>query len=211
MSKKKKRIIISIVVAIVILVGVVSSLLYIKSKKKTETPVKEIEVLDSIKKYNYKLEDRDTEIYKQKFLELKEVLESEKIDEEKYATLIAELFAIDLYTIDNKNNKYDVGSLDFIYPEEQEKFKNKVTDSIYKLVEDNLTNNRKQELPIITKTEVTEINEIKYEKAGTKLNGYVIDLKLIYEKDLDYDEKIKVTVVEEENILYVVSVTSEQE
>jgi len=168
-------------------------------------------VLDSIKGYNYKLEDRDTELYKKKFLELKELLESKEIDEEKYAILVAELFAIDLYTIDNKNTKYDVGALDFIYPEEQEKFKNKVTDSMYKLVEDNSTNNRKQELPVVSDTEIIEITKMEYEKSGTVFDGYNINLELSYEKNLGYDNSIEIIIIEEENVLYVVSTKALEE
>jgi len=211
MSKKKKIIIISIIIAILILAGVITTLIILKNKKKEETSVKTIEVLDSIKGYNYKLEDRDTELYKKKFLELKELLESKEIDEEKYAILVAELFAIDLYTIDNKNTKYDVGALDFIYPEEQEKFKNKVTDSMYKLVEDNSTNNRKQELPVVSDTEIIEITKMEYEKSGTVFDGYNINLELSYEKNLGYDNSIEIIIIEEENVLYVVSTKALEE
>ena len=210
MSKKKKVII--IIVILILLIGIlIGGYFYLKSKQKVEIPVKVIEVLDSIEGYDYKLEDRDTDVYKEKFLELKKVLESEEIDEKKYASLLAELFAIDLYTIDNKNSKYDVGSLDFIYQEEQEKFKNKVMDSMYKLVEDNTSNKRSQELPIVSNTEIEEIKEIDYTKSEIKLEGYEVILKLSYEKDLEYDTKVKITLVKEDQKIYVVSIIADKE
>lgn len=207
---KKKKIIIAVILILVIIGSILGWFFFLKPKPQEEPPAKVIEVLDSIEGYDYKLEDRDTEIYKEKFLELKKVLESEEIEKEKYASLLAELFTIDLYTIDNKNSKYDVGSLDFIYPEEQEKFKNKVMDSMYKLVEDNATNKRNQELPIVSNTEIEKVEETNYTKGETKLEGYEIDLKISYEKDLGYDEKVKITLVKEDKKIYVVSITNSE-
>lgn len=210
MNKKKKIIIIASVAVIVILSVVLGLYFYNKINKQEETPTKTVEVLDSIKGYNYKLEDRDTKLYKEKFLDLKELLEGSEINKETYATLIAELFAIDLYTIDNKNSKYDVGGLDFIYPEEQEEFKNKVIDTMYKLVEDNSTNSRKQDLPIVENTSVINIEETQYTKGQILLNGYKIHLTLSYEQDLGYDKNIIITLVNENEKLYVVSLTTEE-
>lgn len=209
-KKKKKIIIVSILLIVLVISGIVAYIIFLKAKEKTKLPVKIVEVLDSIEGYDYKLEDRDTEIYKEKFLELKKVLESSEIDYEKYASLLAELFTIDLYTIDNKNSKYDVGSLDFIYPEEKEKFQNKVMDSMYKLVEDNSTNTRQQELPVVSNTEITNIKSIDYSKKEEKLKGYEIKINISYENDLEYDNKVKITLVKENDKIYVVSIISEE-
>lgn len=208
---KKKKIILIVAIAFMFIIGLICMIISIKSRGKVEIPVKTIEVLDNISGYNYSLEDRDTSLYKEKFLELKTILTSDSIDDKEYATTLAELFAIDLYTIDNKNSKYDVGSLDFIYPEEQEKFKNKVMDTMYKLVEDNSTNTRRQELPIVSKTEVTNVKKINYTKGETKLNGYEVYLDISYEKDLGYDTKLIITIIREEEKMYVVSLTTDEE
>lgn len=207
---KKKKIVFIFITILLLIVGITSMFFYIKSKQKEETPTKVIEVLDSINGFDYKLEDRDTEIYKTKFLELKKILEEEKVDNEKYASLLAELFTIDLYTIDNKISKYDVGALDFIYKEEQEKFKNKVTNTLYKLVEDNSNNNRKQDLPIVKETEVEEIKNTKYSKGKESLDGYNVLINITYEKDLGYDKSVLITVIEENNKMYVVSIKSDE-
>lgn len=210
MTKKKKIILALSGIGIVILLGIIGRFIYVKTTQKIEIPVKTIEVLDSINGYNYKLEDRDTALYKEKFLKLKETLESEKIDKKEYASLLAELFVIDLYTIDNKNSKYDVGALDFIYPEEQEKFSNMAMDSLYKLVEDNSDNKRTQELPIVSETKITKMENAKYTKLGTSFNGYKIHINISYEKQLDYDESVVVTVLEENEKMYVVSFSPEE-
>ena len=207
---KKKKVIIIFLILISTIIGIISMFFYIKSKHKNESPTKVIEVLDSINGFDYKLEDRDTEVYKTKFLELKELLESEAIDYEKYASLLAELFAIDLYTIDNKNSKYDVGSLDFIYPEEQDKFRNKVTNTIYKLVEDNSDNSRKQDLPIVSKTEIIDIKKTKYSKGEESFNAYNILLNINYEKDLGYDKRVSITIIKDDNKMYVVSIKTDE-
>ena len=55
---------------------------------------------------------------KTEFDVLKANLESDTIDEEAYALSIAKLFIIDLYTMNNKINKYDIGGIEYVYPSE---------------------------------------------------------------------------------------------
>lgn len=211
MKKGKKRAIIVILI-IILLAGLGLAGYYFYSKKEEEqSPVKTIEVVDSIIGYDYKLEDRDTKLFKETFLKLKEILENEEeLDEKLYAEYLAELFVIDLYTIDNKISKYDVGSLDYIYPEEQEKFQKKVMDTLYKLVEDNSTNTRQQQLPVVSQVEMKEIKETKYKKGSTEQKGYKVSLSVEYEKDLKYDTDVEVTVVKEEKRFYVVNLTAKE-
>lgn len=205
MSKKKKIILISILLIILIAASVLTYFFYFKKESPIPDPIK-VEVLDKIKGYEYNLEDRDTPLYKEKFLKLKEILESDMADYDEYAKYLAQLFVIDLYTIDNKISKYDVGSLDFIYPEEQEKFQNKVLDTMYKLVEDNTTGTRKQELPIVSNIELGELKTTEYKKKEQKLKAYEVEANITYEKDLGYDKKVAITMVEEENKIYVVQI-----
>lgn len=202
-NKKKKIIIITILVLIIIACTIGTYYYFFKKEEPLPEP-KKIEVLDKIIGFEYSLEDRDTSLYKDTFLELKKVLESETYEDKTYAELLAKLFVIDLYTIDNKISKYDVGALDFIYPEEKEKFGNKVMDTMYKLVEDNSTNTRRQELPIVKNVEITKTEEIKYKKGTTNLIGYQINMDISYEKDLGYDKKLAIILVKEENKMYVV-------
>lgn len=208
-SKKKKIIIIVIIVILLLVVGGFFGYRYFKNKN-TEIPTNTIEVLDSITGYDYHLEDRDGELYKETFFKLKDLLEkSSTIDDKLYAEYLATLFLVDFYTLENKISKYDVGSLDFLYPEEKEKFQKKAMDTMYKLVLDNSTNTRKQELPTVTKVELDKIENTEYKKGNQTLLGYSIIATLAYQKDLGYDKNVKLTLVKEENKLYVVNLTSE--
>lgn len=208
MKKNKKKIVIVMLIFIIILS--IGGLFLYQFFKGIDTPeTKVVEVLDTIKNYDYHLEDRDTEIYKDNFMKLKELLEkSATIDYRLYAEYLTNLFLIDLYTIDNKISKYDVGSLDFIYPNEQEKFQNKVMDTMYKLVLDNSTGTRKQELPVVTKVEITRIENTEYAKEETSLDGYLVEATITYQKDLGYDKNVSLTIVKEDNKLYVVNLTN---
>jgi len=212
MKNKKKKIIIIVLIVIALLgVGGFFGYRYFKDKKK-DTPTNTIEVLDSIKGYDYHLEDRDSELYKETFFKLKDLLEkSNPIDDKLYAEYMATLFIVDLYTLDNKISKYDVGGLDFLYSEEQEKFQKKAMDTMYKLVMDNSTNTRKQELPIVTKVDLTKTETTEYKKGDQTLPGYLINVTITYQKDLGYDKNVTLTLVKEENKMYVVNITSEED
>lgn len=210
-SKKKKIIIIVIIVILLLVVGGFFGYRYFKNKN-TKTPMNTIEVLDSITGYDYHLEDRDGELYKETFFKLKDLLEkSSTIDDKLYAEYLATLFLVDFYTLENKISKYDVGSLDFLYLEEKEKFQKKAMDTMYKLVLDNATNTRKQELPTVTKVELDKIENTEYKKGNQTLPGYLITTTITYQKDLGYDKNVKLTLVKEENKLYVVNLTSEED
>ncbi len=202
-KRKKKKLIMLIILLLIIIGGGTGAYFYFQKEEPQPEP-KKIEVLDKIIGFEYSLEDRDTAVYKETFLELKKTLESDTFEDKTYAELLAKLFVIDLYTIDNKISKYDVGSQDFIYPEEKEKFTSKVMDTMYKLVEDNTTGTRRGELPIVKEVEVTKTEETTYKKGTTNLKGYQIDVFISYEKDLGYDKKITLTLVKEENKIYVV-------
>ncbi len=207
-SKKKKKKIIFIFLFLLFIVSIFF-IYFLKVNKSKNINENKIEVLDCIEKYEYNLEDRDSDIYKENFIKLKDLLEKQNaIDYQEYAKYLASLFLIDLYTINNKVSKYDVGALEFIYPEEQEKFRNKVMDSIYKLVEDNSTNTRKQELPTVAKIELKDIENIEYFKEEKNLDGFLIKANIIYQKDLGYDKLVSITVVKEDEKLYVVNLTN---
>ena len=113
MKSKKVIIIIIIIFAIGLSIGALLYFKPFKNNKKNERIVS----VDIIKKYNYKLEDRDNTLFKTEYDSLKKVLSSEEIDYNKYAEALAKLYIIDLYTINNKQNTYDVGSVEYVYPE----------------------------------------------------------------------------------------------
>lgn len=205
-----KKVIIILLILIVLGVGGFFGYRYFKPENK---PINTKKVYtDSIKGYDYKLEKRDSKLYKEKYAELKKVLESKTIDYEEYAKLLAQLYIIDLYTIDNKVNTYDVGGSEFIYPDALENYELKVKDTIYRYMEDNSYGKRKQELPSVDSIKVESIKETTFELKGEEgkesksLEGYEVKLSWSYEKDLGYDEKATVILVkdEDEKMVYVI-------
>ncbi len=205
MNTKKKKVIITFIVVLLLLSVGIGLFLYLKKEEsKNETS---IEILDSINEYGYSLEDRDTDLYKETFLKLKEELSQAEINYENYATYLGQLFLIDFYTINNKVSKYDVGSLDFIYPDDKEKFQNKAMDTIYKLVEDNSTNSRKQNLPEVTSVNVENVENVSYQKGNNTLEAYKFAMTISYKEDLGYDKSVQLTIAKEEDRLYVVNLS----
>jgi len=208
MSKKYKIPLIILVLLIFICVGLLIFKKFVYDKEETK-PTVTSSVVDSMKSYGYSLDDRDTKIYKDTYYELKEILDSEEIDYKKYGEKVASLFVMDLFTISNKINKYDVGGLDFLYEEEKEMFKNKVIDTLYKDVEDNSYDTRKQSLPCVSSIEIANSKEITYElNKDKKIDAYEYNLEIEYEKDLAYDKKATVIVVKDDNKMYVVKYTT---
>lgn len=205
-NKNKKIVIISVILILIIVVSVMVGCTFLKEKP-IEEPKNTVEVVDKIETFGYQLEDRDTEAYKSSFNELKDVLANTEIDYEEYARLLTKLFLVDLYTIDNKISKYDVGALDFIYESEREKFKNKLLDTMYKLVLDNSNHERKQELPIVKSVNIEKIENTKYKKGTVEFSGFKVHAQIQYENDLGYDKNVAVTIIKEENKLFVVKMS----
>jgi len=204
MGKKRLRILIFIAILILIIIGILTYFFITERNKdkKENTPV--TNVVDIIKGYDYTLEDRDSQIFKEKFNELKVTLQTGNIDYEKYASLLSELYIIDLYTISNKENKYDVGGTEFVYPEAEENYELKVRDTIYKYVEDNSNKKRIQNLPEVISIEVLEINEDNFKVNDKEFEGYTVKLNWNYKEDLSYDDSAAVSLVKEENKLYII-------
>ena len=203
MSKKKKVIIIIILIIILAAGGFVAYRIINPS----QTKVKETKKLDKIKGFDYHLEDRDTKLYKDEFNKLKKNLESNDINYDEYAKSIAKMFIIDLYTIDNKINKYDVGGLEFVHPDARENYELNVKDTIYKYV--NNDSNRDQELPVVSKITIDDFdNEAKFKiKDEDEEDAYEISLSWEYEQDDDYDNEAVIKIVKKDKYLYVVEKT----
>ena len=205
MKKNKIWIItISLVILFSILGYLAYNIFFKKEAKKDETS-NETNITE-INGYGITLTDNDTALYKTEFEMLKANLESENIDYQEYAKSIAKLYIIDLYTINNKVNKYDVGGLEFIYEGAKDNYITNVTDTLYKYVEDNSKNKRKQELPVVSSVSVDSINEATYKVNSENItyNAYKIKVTWDYEKDLGYDKTAEVIIINKDNHLYVV-------
>lgn len=204
MKKKYKKIIIVLVILLLLVFGAFAYCKFFKSKP-DDTPIKEVKVTNTIENYGYNLEDRDTKLYKEKYEKLKELLSKDGYDKDEYIKLISELFIIDLYTIDNKISRYDVGGTEFMYTGAVSSFKASVENSLYKTVENDLEDNRNQALPIVSSIEITNYEPTTYEMPDkTVVDGYKVNLSWQYEKDLGYDDTGVLIVIPDGNKMGIV-------
>ena len=160
--------------------------------------------IDSIEYYGYTLTKSDTDIYKTTFKELTKVLNEKPIDNTLYAKLISKLFIIDLYTLDNKLSSTDIGGLEFLHKDLKENFKENMGSTLYNFVESNIDGKRTQELPIVKDVIVDDVFETKYTYNKTEYDAYIVSTTISYEKDLGYPKNMKLTIINDNNILYIV-------
>lgn len=199
--RKRFRVMLRIILVLIVLISIVL-VAYLFVPREAETVYKEI---DKIEKYGYILEDRDSELMQDTFSKLKNVLAKDEIDYNLYAEYLSELFIIDLFTLENKNNKYDVGGKDYVLPEAEENFELNVEDTLYKYLESKDGNSRGGEYPQVTNISLTSIEETKYSYNKEESDGYKLILEWDYDKDLDYPNKGEVIVMLKDEHLYVVS------
>ena len=202
---KKKYKLGLILIAILIVIILVTTIIFLLNNNKK---VEKTKVVDSIDNFSYTLDDRDTKLMKDTYNELKDVLNKDQIDYELYAKTLAKLFVIDLFTMNNKINKYDVGSTEYIYPESVDNFKLNVEDTIYKSMEDNSDGKRKQDLPEVISVDVANIEEVEFEIKEEIENVYEVNLTWQYEKDLGYDDDATIKLLKVNDKLYVVEYTT---
>ena len=163
-----------------------------------------VKVIDSIVDFSYTLDERDTKLMKDTYEELKNILKEREIDYDEYAKVLAKLFVIDLFTMDNKINKYDVACLEYVYPDNLENFKTNVEDTIYKLMEDNTYGKRTEKLSIVNNVEITNEKESTFKINEEEIPSYVVTLNWTYDKDLGYDKNATITMIKKDKKLYVV-------
>ena len=210
MKKKYKVIFSLIILVILVIVGFLIYNNFFKKAEETENPITNVaKVTNQIEGYQYTLDDRDSELFGNYFKELKTLLEekSEITEEwmEEYAKYLAQLFIIDLYTIQNKISKYDIGGLEYLYENATNSFRSKVLDTIYKTVEDDSYKTRTQALPIVKSISIQSLEQTTYLIEETEYKAYEIKLSWDYEIDLGYDQIGTIKMIEKEEKLYIVS------
>lgn len=198
--KKKYKLGLILIAILIVLILVIAIIFLLKGDKKVE----KTKVVDSINNYSYTLDDRDTKLMKETYNELKDILNKDQIDYESYAKTLAKLFVIDLFTMNNKINKYDVGSTEYVYPESVDNFKLNVEDTIYKSMEDNSDGKRKQDLPEVISVDASNIEEVEFEIKEEIEKVYEVKLTWEYEKDLGYDDNATIKLLNVDDKLYVV-------
>ena len=176
----KKKVKIFLVLILLLIIGGIGAYVaynYLNAPKKT----KEVKVIEEVKDYGYKLKDNKTETYKTMFKELKEILNKEPLDEEKYVKKISEMFIYDFYSLEDKLNASDVGGVDFVYSEVLENYLQTAQNTYYKYVENNLYGDRKQNLPIVDNIEIANVEQKEYKyKENTDEKAFYVSINWGY-------------------------------
>ncbi len=197
---KKKVILFLCILIFVYAAG--GTIYYIATReKKDDKPI--VTNKDTIKGYDYTLKSNATKLYEDEFKTLKANLEG-NINYDEYAVSVAKLFIIDLYTINNKINKYDTGGVSFVYPDGRNNYKLNVQDTIYKYVEDNTDGKRTQNLPEVSSVIVKDSKKDTYKIGNNSFEAYKINLEWSYVQDLGYDKTGEIILIKKDKNIYVV-------
>ena len=205
-KNKKKRKGWKLILFLIVLIAA-GVLIYMALNNNTpkENNTKKKKVVDKIDNFDYSVSETDTKLFKDEFKKLKKVLSEKEVDNKKYSESVAKLFIIDFYTLDNKVSKNDVGGVQFVYSKYKSTFIDKARDQFYKYLKNNLNNDRKQDLPIVSEITVNSSEAISAssELSGTDFAGveeaYKVNLSWDYEEDLGYQKNATVIVIKDEN------------
>lgn len=198
-------IVISVLLVIVISLGVLKIFFNKDEELKKEANVSN--VISNITDYGYTLDDRDTDYMKDTFHELEDILSASEVDYHLYADTLAKLFVIDFYTLDNKINKYDVGSLEYILSSKVDMFRQKAVDTIYRDILDNTYRDRIQDLPEIINVTILNTEDVTFTLNEEEVNAIKVTMNYEYKEDLGYDTEGTIYFVRNAQKLEVASYT----
>ncbi len=201
-KKKTRKKIIIIIISILCLIAAIFGIAHLLSKD--EPSAVKVNILKQDENYGYTLTDKDSEYYKSEFDKLIDIIKANPIDEEAYATQVARMFTIDLYTMSTKINKYDIGGYEFYYSDKKDNLENTVIYGIYSSMLDDTYGTREQNLPEITNVETVSTEKTTYKLGEKEVEGYLVKLKMTYKEDLGYDKEGSVVVCKEEGIRWSV-------
>lgn len=212
MSKKKKI----IIFILVLLVAAVLVFVALKVGKKSEEKPQKT-VVDQIKIFDYSVVDTDTELFKENFKELKNILSKKEIDNKEYASTVSKLFIIDFYTLSNKTSINDVGSVQFVYSSYKSDFIDYAREGMYKQVKSNLDNDRSQDLPEVKSVTIDSIEEIVPStelksddfKNVTDPEAYKVKISWDYTKSNDFQTSATMVIVKDGEKLSVAKLEDE--
>lgn len=199
--KKSRRLLTFLIITIIIFIIVFLAYHFLFNDSKE----KEVKIIKSIQGYNYNLNENETEIYKNEFNNLDEILSKDDINYEEYAISIAKLFIIDFYTLDNKVSKNDIGGTEFIKESMRDNFVEEARSTFYKYLEVK-TDKRNQKLPIVSEITDIFIEDTKFTYADKTVDesAYKVTISWDYKEDLGYETEASMIIVKEDNKLYIV-------
>ncbi len=205
MSKKKDLTIIIIFIVIGVLIfGFLGYKIKTDFKTEKKEEVVKEKTLRNLELYGYTLSENDTELYKSVFKDLEAALNEEPINYQDYAKLASELFIIDVYTLNNKISSTDIGGNEFLHKDLKSNFNENMGLSLYRNIQSNIDGKREQQLPEVSKIEATDVTEGKYNYDGVDYDAYTVTLNWEYVVDMGYQNSMKVTLIKENDLLYVV-------
>lgn len=197
----KKKVFVFIILPLII-IGVICYFMFFAGDKTTK--IVKPKNTDTIKGYDYTLREDATKYYKSLFKELKNTLESDEIDNDTYAELVAKLFVADFYNLNNKVSKNDVGGVQFVYEDYRDDFTKYATSSIYKSVESNVYGKRTQKLPIVSNVSTVKNENMLFTYGDkTDVEAYNISFEITYKEDLGYQTKGTLTLIHNDKKLEV--------
>lgn len=198
------------IILLIIALLIVGYLIFNFVIKKSDTKY-ETELESEIKEYEYTSDTNSTDLYKDTFKELSDVLKEKTVDYDLYAQLISKLFIIDFYTLSNKPTKNDVGGTQFVHKDEVDNFILKATNTVYKYVESDLNGARKQILPTVKSIEIKDIKTVSYDYQDTTDDkSYSIELEWTYDEELGYDKVGTLILIRKDKKLYIVEKTKQE-
>ena len=190
-----------LIILFMILIYSVGGIYYIEYVyKDNNEPV--VKNLVEIEGYPYSLKSNASKLYKDEFNILKDNLEN-NYNEEEYIKSISKLYIIDLYSLKNKLNKYDI-NVDFIYPDIVSNYRLNIENTLYKYLENNSDGNRNQELPVVSNVIIDEILDEKYSLNKENVPCKKVKVTIEYEHDLGYDKSGTITLVKQDKYYYIV-------
>ena len=190
-----------LIILFMILIYSVGGIYYIEYVyKDNNEPV--VKNLVEIEGYPYSLKSNASKLYIDEFNILKDNLEN-KYNEEEYIKSISKLYIIDLYSLKNKLNKYDI-NVDFIYPDIVSNYRLNIENTLYKYLENNSDGNRNQELPVVSNVIIDEMLDEKYSLNKENVPCKKVKVTIEYENDLGYDKSGTITLVKQDKYYYIV-------
>ncbi|MBQ6134996.1 MAG: hypothetical protein IJI60_01620 [Bacilli bacterium] len=201
--KKKFKMILFFLLLIVL--GLVGYLFYQKYKPAPEA--EEVKVIHQMEKYGYSLKENKTKEYKKMYKELETILNEKEVDEEAYVKKIAEMFIYDFYSLNDKTAKTDIGGVDFIYSGILENVLQNAQNTYYKYIENNIYENRKQSLPVVSDIEITSVKQEAFAYADKNdEKAYIVDATWSYTDSQfsEYQRKATLVFIHEDQKLSLV-------